>query len=351
MVQKHVALYRKHRPKTFADVVGQDHIINTLEKSVEKGNIVHAYLFSGSRGVGKTSVARIFAKALGTTDNDITEIDAASNRKIDDARELRETVSSLPFESDYKVYIIDEVHMLTREAFNALLKTLEEPPAHAVFILATTEAHKLPDTIVSRCQAFNFRRPTTATVKELLSSVASKEKISIDPEASHLISLIADGSFRDALGALQKISSSVSSKKITAKDVEEITGAPSSTLVNNLVEAIAQKDAEGGVEVFRQIQENNFEPELFFERVIQKLRFIILLQKAPQVEKYIKKELSEEDFDFIKSLSENKDFVFSLRELKHFLDALDLCKVSSIKVFPLETAFLDVVRLKKESKS
>ena len=343
MTREHIALYRKHRPETFADVVGQDHIVKTLESSVEKREIVHAYLFSGSRGIGKTSVARIFARAIGTSDNDITEIDAASNRRIDDARELRETVSSLPFESEYKVYIIDEVHMLTKEAFNALLKTLEEPPAHAIFILATTELHKLPDTIVSRCQTFNFRRPTIAVVKELLTTVASKEKISLHPEAAHLLALIADGSFRDALGNLQKISSSVSSGKITAKDVEEITGAPSTELVNDILVAMVKKDADKGVEVFRKVQIENYDTKLFFERVIQKIRFVLLLRNSPRSEGYVKGELSEEEYKFVKSLSENKDFVFSLDDLKTFLDALDLSRVSAIKVFPLEVAFLDMI--------
>lgn len=140
-----IALYRKYRPQKFKDVVGQDHVVKVLQGAIDLGNISHAYLFSGSRGTGKTSIARIFAKEIGTTPNDLYEIDAASNRGIDDIREIRDGVSTLPFESKYKVYIIDEVHMLTKEAFNALLKTLEEPPAHAVFILATTELDKLPE--------------------------------------------------------------------------------------------------------------------------------------------------------------------------------------------------------------
>ncbi len=338
------ALYRKYRPENFSDVVGQDHVVKTLEQSAKSGDIVHAYLFSGSRGIGKTSVARIFARAIGTSSNDITEIDAASNRRIDDARELRDSVSSLPFESPYKVYIIDEVHMLTKEAFNALLKTLEEPPDHVVFILATTEAHKLPDTITSRCQVFNFKRPTVAVVKELLLSVASKEGMSLHPEAAHLLALIADGSFRDALGTLQKISSTASSGEIKAEDVEEITGAPGGRLVNDLVQAIAEKDADKGISVFRHILTENYDAELFFERVLQKLRFVLLLKNSPDMVEYIKKESSEEDHQFLKEISEDKSFDFNLNDLKKFLDALELCQVSSIKTFPLEVAFLDVIK-------
>src|SRR6478609_6601729 len=153
-------LYRKYRPQTFNDVIGQEHIVKVLKGAVELGNISHAYLFSGSRGTGKTSMARILARAIGTSANDLTELDAASNRGIDDMREIRDSVNTLPFESKYKVYIIDEVHMLTKDAWNAFLKTLEEPPAHVVFILATTELEKVPETVQSRCQVFTFKRPT-----------------------------------------------------------------------------------------------------------------------------------------------------------------------------------------------
>src|SRR3989344_6343971 len=148
-------LYRKYRPQKFADVIGQEHIVKVLEGAVALGNISHAYLFSGTRGTGKTSMARILSRAIGTSANDLVEMDAASNRGIDDIRDIRESVNTLPFESKYKVYIIDEVHMLTRDAWNAFLKTLEEPPAHVVFIMATTEIEKVPETVVSRCQTFS----------------------------------------------------------------------------------------------------------------------------------------------------------------------------------------------------
>jgi DNA polymerase III, gamma/tau subunits len=156
---EHIALYRKHRPQSFKEVRNQDHIVSVLEGAIEKGEIPHALLFSGTRGTGKTTLARIFARELGVKDSDLYEIDAASNRGIDDIRELREAVHTVPYESPYKVYIIDEVHMLTKEAFNALLKTLEEPPSHVVFMLATTEEEKLLDTILSRCQVFHLREP------------------------------------------------------------------------------------------------------------------------------------------------------------------------------------------------
>jgi DNA polymerase-3 subunit gamma/tau len=160
-------LYRKYRPNDWGDVIGQDHIVNVLENSIKLKKISHAYLFSGSRGTGKTSIARIFANALGISPNDIYEIDAASNRGIDDIREIRDGVNVLPLESTHKVYIIDEVHMLTKEAFNAILKTLEEPPAHAIFILATTETEKIPETVVSRCQVFSFKKPNREIQKKI----------------------------------------------------------------------------------------------------------------------------------------------------------------------------------------
>src|SRR3989304_4219041 len=170
-------LYRKYRPQKFSDIIGQNHIVRVLEGAIKLGNISHAYLFSGPRGTGKTSVARILSREIGTSSNDLVEMDAASNRGIDDVREIRESVNTLPFESRYKVYIIDEVHMLTRDAWNAFLKTLEEPPRHVVFVLATTELEKVPETVISRCQTFSFKQPNQATLKDFALSVAEKEGV------------------------------------------------------------------------------------------------------------------------------------------------------------------------------
>src|SRR3989344_5317631 len=213
-----MALYRKYRPQSFKEVLGQDHVVKVLEGALKQGNIAHAYLFAGSRGTGKTSVARILAKEAGCTDKDLYEIDAASNRGIDDIRELREAVSVLPFESSYKVYIVDEVHMLTKEAFNALLKTLEEPPPHVLFMLATTEIDKLPETIISRCQVFTFKKPSAAILKEMVVRIAKKEGFALEPASADLIALLSEGSFRDAQGILQKVISSSKDKKVSIEE-------------------------------------------------------------------------------------------------------------------------------------
>src|SRR3989344_5427874 len=201
-------LYRKYRPQKFSDVIGQSHIVQVLEGAIKLGNISHAYLFSGARGTGKTSVARILSREIGTSPNDLVEMDAASNRGIDDVREIRESVNTLPFESKYKVYIIDEVHMLTKEAWNAFLKTLEEPPSHVVFILATTELEKVPDTVISRCQTFSFKQPNQAMLKEFALSVAKREGATLELAATELVALIGDGSYRDVHGILEKVLSS-----------------------------------------------------------------------------------------------------------------------------------------------
>src|SRR3989344_4870755 len=216
-------LYRKYRSKNFKEVLGQEPIVKALEGALSLWRISHAYLFAGSRGIGKTSVARILAREIGASQNDTYEIDAASHTGVDDIRELNDAVRTFPFESKYKVYIIDEVHMLSKSAFNALLKTLEEPPAHVVFILATTDIQKVPPTIISRSQQFDFKRVSLADTSRLLKKILLDLAISMPEEAIVLVAQAADGSFRDALSILDQLIS-FTDGEITLAIAEEILG-------------------------------------------------------------------------------------------------------------------------------
>jgi DNA polymerase-3 subunit gamma/tau len=259
------ALYRKYRSKSFAEVVGQEHITKTLLNAIGSGRISHAYLFTGPRGVGKTSVARILAHEVNGFDYsgdsvhlDIIEIDAASNRRIDEIRDLRDKVNIAPAEGKYKVYIIDEVHMLTREAFNALLKTLEEPPAHCIFILATTEAHKLPETIISRTQRFEFAPVTKAQAAAHLGSIAKAEKIDIDTEALELLAEFGNGSFRDSISYLDQLSAY--SKGITAEDVRSLLGLPPAKHIDKLAGHLAAADMSAVMETLKSMEISGVKP-------------------------------------------------------------------------------------------
>jgi DNA polymerase-3 subunit gamma/tau len=243
------AFYRKYRSKSLSEVVGQSHITDSLQTALKNGAISHAYLFTGPRGVGKTSVARILAHEINnlpyndeSTHLDIIEIDAASNRRIDEIRDLKDKVNIAPTSAKYKVYIIDEVHMLTKEAFNALLKTLEEPPAHVVFILATTEAHKLPETIISRTQRYTFKPVEQEAVVKHLASIAKEENIEIDNAALNIIAEHGEGSFRDSISLLDQMRHS--SKAITEADIELALGIAPKNLVQQTVQAIIDGDRQ-----------------------------------------------------------------------------------------------------------
>ena len=292
-------LYRKHRPSSWREVIGQDHIVKLLADSVNSGKISHAYLFSGSRGTGKTSVARILAQSLKISIEDITEIDAASNRGIDDIKALREHVSVLPFSSKYKVYIIDEVHMLSKDAWNALLKTLEEPPAHVIFILATTELAKVPDTIISRCQAFVFRKPSRDLLRTHLEEIAIKEKYTLDPGAADLIALLSEGSFRDALGILEQVMASVTGSKISRQDVESVTGAPRAELANRFIEGLLAKDSEVSLGALAQAEKLGVSMTTFMTLILETARSILLVQHAPNLSQTVQDRVSADDWSFI----------------------------------------------------
>lgn len=335
----HTALYRTHRPATFADVRAQDHIVKVLQQAIEKGQIGHAYLFAGTRGTGKTSIARIFASTIGCIETDLYEIDAASNRGIDDIRELREGVHAMPFSSPYKVYIIDEVHMLTKEAFNALLKTLEEPPAHAIFILATTELHKVPDTIQSRCEVYLFKQPSRTMLSEHVTEVAKQEGSTLAPDAADLIALLAEGSFRDALGVLQKALTHSAGKAITREDVEVVSGAPKQVLIFNIIRALAAKDSAAALTATRAAAEQNIDARVFAKLLMHHIRAVLLLRYAPALEKELIEELGQETAAELKALATQTGI--TSETLRALLAAYSQMTYAALPYAPLELALIE----------
>jgi DNA polymerase III subunit gamma/tau len=350
-----LALYRKYRPKNFKEVLGQDHIVSILESSVESNKVSHAYLFVGSRGTGKTSLARIFAQSIGVSVNDMYEIDAASNRGIDDIKELRDGVRVLPFDSKYKVYIIDEVHMLSKDAWGALLKTLEEPPKHVIFILATTELQKVPDTIISRCQVFTFKKASDSVSRKMLIDVAKTEGFELDSGSAELLAILGDGSFRNALGELQKVlnfskgdpknkKTDKTLRKITREEVEKITGAPKTTLVNDFLSSIVEKNLENGIQTIRTVGESNLDVRLYMKLVIEKFRMAIILRYAPKLEHEMMGDMSETDLEFLKDLvKKDTEVILRSQTLSKILEAYQNTNNAFIPELPLEMALIEII--------
>jgi len=343
-----IALYRKYRPERFSDVIGQDHIVKAISGALESGKVAHAYLLCGPRGTGKTTIARIIARELGTSPNDIYEMDAASNRGIDDIRDIRESVRTMPFDSKYKIYILDEVHMFTKDAWNALLKTIEEPPAHVIFILATTELEKVPETIVSRCQSFIFKKPTDAILSSVITNVAKMEGYTLEKGGAELIALLADGAFRDALGTLQKVISFTKDKKIDLTDIESITGAPQTTLVNEFLDALALNDIEQGYSYIEKAEAQNIEMNVYLKMILVKLRYALMLRYAPNTKKSIESALSASDMEFIESLVASKPEHISSRALVILLNAYQSLRHSVISALPLELALVEILNGEKK---
>ena len=344
MNTEQTVLYRKYRPQKFAEVFGQDHVVKVLQGSLELGNIGHAYLFSGPRGTGKTSIARIFANELGCSENDIIEIDAASNRGIDDIRALREAVLSRPFDSEYKMYIIDEVHMLTKEAFNALLKTLEEPPSHVIFVLATTELHKILPTVVSRCQSFVLKSPTRAILRDMISGMVEKEGFTIDTESLDIISFLGNGSFRDTQGVLQKLISYSTDKKLTRDETELITGAPAQSLLQDFVTALNEKDIDSLLVLIRKSSSNNIDAHIFLQMLTEKIRTILRLRFSEKMHSEIKEEIGNDEFSFLLSFAKEKNEI-NAKLLSELLNVYADMQYAFIKYLPLE---LSLFRLFEE---
>jgi len=339
-------LYRKYRPATFADVVGQDHVVKTLESQIKLGTIAHAYLFAGTRGIGKTSIARIFARELGTSSNDIYEIDAASNNSVDEMRELNESVHTLPFDSTYKIYILDEVHMLSKSAANALLKTLEEPPAHVIFILATTETHKIPETVLSRCQVYTFKKPNQEVLKKVVLSISKKEGFTIPDSSADLVALLGDGSFRDTLGTLQKVLSSSKDKKISEDEVLLVTGAPQTTLVNELVSAIVYKKLTEALSIVKKVSNQNVDMAVLLKLLLAKMRAVLLVRFGSI--DLVRDSLSEEDFSFIETLAKDTGAEVSSGAIVALLQAYTATGKAYISSLPLELALVSLSGEKRE---
>ena len=338
----HIALYRSWRPQMFKDMVGQQHIIQTLQNAIREQRVSHAYLFNGPRGTGKTTTAKVLAKAIncvhgpavepcnvcdtciGITEGhimDVVEIDAASNRGIDEIRDIREKVRYAPTEVRYKVYIIDEVHMLTAEAFNALLKTLEEPPAHVIFILATTEPHKLPATIISRCQRFDFRQVSTAEQVTRLDEICREEGIQATEEALAYIARLSEGGMRDAIGLLEQ-TAAFSDRQITLEAAVDVTGGIAAEQFYKLAEAIQQKNAALMLSLVEQLMQAGKSPDKCMENLIYYFRDLLVLKLAPNGRAATERIVEVEQFEAMASAYTAEELFRMIEILNHYQQEL-----------------------------
>jgi DNA polymerase-3 subunit gamma/tau len=362
-----LALYRKYRPKTFDDILGQDDNILILKNAAIYNKIAHAYIFYGSRGTGKTTTARIVAKVLNcekraedekfrklgipcneckscvAIDNnnsmDVVEIDAASNRGIDEIRNLKDNIQVRPAGGKYKIYIIDEVHMLTGPAFNALLKTLEEPPEHAVFILATTEYEKLPATITSRAQRFLFKKLPTLKILEKLKDIVSKEKIEIDDDALELIAIAGEGSVRDAESILDQLSSFP--QKITLDLAEKLIGRASFKIIANFVEMILNNQLNLAINYIRKLDEEGYNVSQFTKDLIHYLRKVVSLNLNPELIEIFKNDFTDEELKKIKEFSVKINPSKFVPFLKSLIRAYSEIRYSPFSFIPLEIALIE----------
>ncbi|MDP4099218.1 DNA polymerase III subunit gamma/tau [Paenibacillus sp. P96] len=333
---EHIALYRAWRPQSFQDMVGQQHIIQTLQNAIREGRTSHAYLFSGPRGTGKTSAAKILAKAVNCDRGpatepcnecesckritagavmDVQEIDAASNRGVEEIRDLRDKVKYAPTEVRQKVYIIDEVHMLTTEAFNALLKTLEEPPPHVMFILATTEPHRLPATIISRCQRFDFRRVSLEEQTDRLDLICRQENIEADRDALQYIARLSDGGMRDALSVLDQISS-FTDGRVTYRQVIDMTGGIPSEQFSKLAKALHQEDVATVLQMIEGFMQEGKSADKCMENLLYYFRDLLMIKMVPQADKLTERVLEPAQFQEVAAL-------FTKEQLFQMMDTLN----------------------------
>lgn len=353
------ALYRKYRPADFSAVKGQDHIVRTLKNQISSGRIGHAYLFCGTRGTGKTTVAKIFARAVncenpgpdgpcGTcamcraiaeqTSMNVVEIDAASNNRVDDIRQVIDEVQYSPAEGRFKVYIIDEVHMLSVSAFNALLKTLEEPPSYLIFILATTEAHKIPLTILSRCQRYDFRRIRVDTIQERLRELLEQEGIEAEDRALDYIARQADGALRDGLSLLEQCISFYFGEKLTYENVLKALGAVDHTVYHEMTRAILDNNVELVVELVRRLVEQGRDLTQFVSEFVWYMRNLLVLQTAKGTEQLV--DASEESLQEMKQFAGQIEPEMLFRYIRILSDLANQMKFSANKRVILEVALI-----------
>ncbi|GAK57844.1 DNA polymerase III, subunits gamma and tau [Candidatus Vecturithrix granuli] len=357
---------RKWRPQRFDDVIGQRHITDTLKNELQQGRIAHAFLFAGIRGIGKTSTARILAKALNCvsaagptpdpcnqcasclaikqgTATDVMEIDGASNRKIEHIRELRENIKFAPAKLRYKVYIIDEVHMLTREAFNALLKTLEEPPSHAIFILATTDVHKVPITITSRCQRFTFRGVGTTELAQALQKITAAESIVIDEQSLLYIARRSEGSIRDAQSILEQVIS-YCGKEVTQDKVSELLGMVGSESIETVIEAILSNAPEDMLNVVNSLVLQGHDLEQFYKELIEHFRNLLVLKMSSKAQHLIENTILSTAV--LQRQIQSHSFQELQQIFKYLLRTEPTIKHSVYPRFTMEMALLQAAQLK-----
>jgi DNA polymerase III subunit gamma/tau len=361
------ALYRKWRPRRWEEIIGQEHVIQTLRNAVAGERVVHAYLFSGPRGTGKTTTARILAKAVNCLDPncasrpcdhceyckainegrflDLIEIDAASNTSVEDVRNLREKINFSPNQGRFKVYVVDEVHMLSTAAFNALLKTLEEPPSHAIFILATTEVHKIPATVLSRCQRHEFRRIPVNEIVTQLNKLAEEENLQCDPEALVLIARQATGSMRDAISLLDQLASS--GQTITLDFAQSVLGTATSQVVIDLVSALIKHDATQGLNTIHAALDSGSDPRQVSRQIIEYLRTLLLIQ----MNNYNQVEISDEVLATMRTHAQTIPTSLLLQFIRLFNQTANDVRAAWQPALPLEIALIDAVQISESPQS